>query len=49
MARIESDDGEMIFFTDLDDLSPAERALVEQMCAEMEADRAAEDNARAAS
>ena len=49
VAEIESKSGEIVFFTDWSELPPPRREAFEQMCAEMEADRAAEDKAKAAS
>ncbi len=50
MVEIVSKSGGLTFFTDLSDLSPARRAAFEEMHAEMEADREAEeDDARTAS
>ena len=49
MAMIESESGELVFFTDHGELSPQRRAALERMHAEMEDDRAGEEDARAAS
>ncbi len=44
MAEIRSDSGELVFFTDIAELSSARQAAFEAMHAEMEAELAAEDD-----
>lgn len=49
MVETQPDSGDIVVFTDWSQLSPARRAAFEQMHAEMEADRAAEDETEQAS
>lgn len=44
MAEIPSKSGELTFFTDLSELSPARQAAFEEMHDELEADLAAQDD-----
>lgn len=45
MAETKPEAGDIVVFTDWSQLSPARRAAFEQMHADMEADRTAEDEA----
>ena len=49
MVETKPDSGDIVVFTDWSQLSPARRAAFEQMHAEMEADRVAEDGTEQAS